>query len=252
MSRWLKALIVLNLLGLAALVAVYPHLMLSPGRLIPGHAELEQDCFACHQGFRGATSAQCTQCHAPASIGKRSTSGQPLQKPLTAVAFHQQLQKQDCMACHSDHAGVRRAGTAHRFKHELLRADARRACATCHTAPADPLHRSLRAAPEGCTQCHTAVRWRPASFDHTRYFELDRDHRTDCVTCHTGGDYTRYTCYGCHEHTPDNIRREHIEEGIRNFKNCTECHRNADEHDIRQRGEPERKRAQKRGEREHD
>lgn len=49
-------------------------------------------------------------------------------------------------------------------------------------------------------------------------------------------DYSRYTCYGCHEHTPDNIRREHIEEGIRDFDNCVECHRNADEHDIRGRG----------------
>ena len=31
---------------------------------------------------------------------------------------------------------------------------------------------------------------------------------------------------------PD-IRREHIEEGIRDFDNCVECHRSADEHDIR-------------------
>ena len=48
-----------------------------------------------------------------------------------------------------------------------------------------------------------------------------------------GNDYSRYTCYGCHEHTPANIRREHIEEGIRKFDDCFACHRNADEHDMR-------------------
>jgi cytochrome c peroxidase len=40
-------------------------------------------------------------------------------------------------------------------------------------------------------------------------------------------DYSRYTCYGCHEHTPANVRSEHEEEGIRNFDNCVKCHRNA-------------------------
>lgn len=43
---------------------------------------------------------------------------------------------------------------------------------------------------------------------------------------------SRYTCYGCHQHTPANIRGEHIEEGIRNFANCVDCHRSADEEDI--------------------
>jgi hypothetical protein len=36
-----------------------------------------------------------------------------------------------------------------------------------------------------------------------------------------------------HEHNPEKIRREHIEEGIRDFRNCVECHRNANKHDIR-------------------
>jgi hypothetical protein len=61
---------------------------------------------------------------------------------------------------------------------------------------------------------------------------LDRDHNTRCVTCHVRNDYQQYTCYGCHEHTPANIRREHVEEGIRDFNDCVECHRSADEHDI--------------------
>jgi hypothetical protein len=46
-------------------------------------------------------------------------------------------------------------------------------------------------------------------------------------------DYKKYTCYGCHEHTPANIRREHVEEGIRNFDNCVECHRSGDKDEAK-------------------
>ena len=67
-------------------------------------------------------------------------------------------------------------------------------------------------------QCHSQDKWIPATFDHDKYFQLDRDHNKRCVTCHVRNDYSRYTCYGCHEHTPDNIRREHVEEGIRDLR----------------------------------
>jgi hypothetical protein len=40
--------IALNLLVLVSLAFVYPHLMVSPGPLVKGHAELATDCFACH------------------------------------------------------------------------------------------------------------------------------------------------------------------------------------------------------------
>ena len=56
-----------------------------------------------------------------------------------------------------------------------------------------------------------------------------RDRRSSSVTCHTGNDFSRYTCYGCHEHTLANVRRKHQEEGIQNFENCVECHCSASE-----------------------
>jgi hypothetical protein len=37
--------IALNLVALVALAFVYPHLMVSPGPLVKGHAELATDCF---------------------------------------------------------------------------------------------------------------------------------------------------------------------------------------------------------------
>ena len=39
---WVLILIAANLLALAALVFAYPHLMVSPGALVRGHAELRQ------------------------------------------------------------------------------------------------------------------------------------------------------------------------------------------------------------------
>jgi len=234
MSRIVKLILLVNLIALAFLTFRFPHLMVGPGKLIPGHKQLETDCFACHSPVRGATADRCASCHKPADIGRLTTTGTPVTKPLTSTPFHQKLIKQDCVACHSDHAGVKRTLLQGRFNHSLLQIESRMECQSCHRAPADSLHKQISG---NCSQCHTQVKWTPASFDHSKHFRLDRDHNVACITCHNGNDYNRYTCYGCHEHTPEKIRREHVEEGIRDFKNCVECHRSADEHDIRRSGE---------------
>jgi hypothetical protein len=230
MSRIVKIILAGNLAVLALLAFVYPHLMVAPGKLIPGHRQLDTDCFACHSAFTGATSARCVDCHKPADIGRLTTAGLPIAKPLTSTPFHQKLVSDDCVACHSDHAGVKRYRQQGRFDHALLKREARELCHECHKSPTDSLHRQVTG---NCGQCHSQDKWMPATFDHDKHFALDRDHNVRCVTCHERNDYGRYTCYGCHEHTPANIRREHIEEGIRDFDNCVECHRSADEHDIR-------------------
>lgn len=233
MSRVLKFVLAANLMVLAVLVFVYPNLMVGPGKLIPGHKQLETDCFACHAPLAGADSARCVVCHKQADIGLLSTTGRPVVKPLTTTPFHQKLLNQDCVACHSDHAGVRRFRAQGHFRHSLLEAKTRAECQTCHKSPKDSLHQQITG---NCSQCHSQEKWLPATFDHNKYFELDRDHNARCVTCHLVNDYSRYTCYGCHEHTLDNIRRKHVKEGIRKFDDCVECHRNANEHDIRGEG----------------
>lgn len=230
MNRAVKFILAINLIILTILVFVYPHLMVGPGKLIPGHRQLDPDCFACHAAFTGAASDRCVACHKPAEIGRLTSAGLPLRKPLTSTPFHQKLVSEDCVACHSDHAGVRRYRQQGRFDHALLKKDTRELCQDCHKSPTDALHRQITG---NCSQCHRQDKWTPATFDHNQYFELDRDHNDRCVTCHVRNDYSRYTCYGCHEHTLDNVRRKHIKEGIRDYDNCVECHRNADEHDIR-------------------
>ena len=42
MSRILKLILAANLIVLAVLAFVYPHLMVGPGKLIPGHQQLER------------------------------------------------------------------------------------------------------------------------------------------------------------------------------------------------------------------
>ena len=61
---WIWITIVANLIGLIVLAFVYPSTMVSPGALVPAHAELAGNCFACHAPFRGAAFDRCVKCHA--------------------------------------------------------------------------------------------------------------------------------------------------------------------------------------------
>ncbi len=226
MKRSLWIAVSLVLAAIIYLSFVRPHQMVSPGNLIPAHSALEGDCFACHAPLRGASAERCIACHAVADIGLRTTEGVKIVRPKARPAFHQALIEPDCMACHSDHPRPKLTrAPAIAFDHALLKADARARCQSCHAAPRDDLHRGQELP---CATCHQPTGWKPATFVHDRYFLLDRDHNTSCTTCHSGGNYKRYTCYGCHEHQPAQILAKHREEGITNTDNCVRCHRNAD------------------------
>ncbi len=235
----LLVVIALDLLVLVALTFAYPHLMVSPGPLVKGHAELATDCFACHAAWRGAVSARCVECHPVAQVGLQTTKGVRIAGATLKGSFHQQLIEQDCMACHSDHQWPRLTQRSRKpFSHDLLKPAVRDTCSSCHVAPKDPLHRALGVE---CSKCHSSLAWKPATFDHDRQFVLDRDHDTTCKTCHRNGDYDRYTCYGCHEHSQAKIRAEHLEEGIRDIEDCVECHRDPRVEPGRQGGGRDRK-----------
>lgn len=224
---WLLTLISANLIALLVLVFVYPQFMVSPGPLIPAHKDLNTDCFACHAPLRGVAPARCVSCHVLSDIGVRTTQGEPLGKSAVKTSFHQDLITQDCIACHTDHAGPRLTQHSRKpFSHSLLRAAVLDQCANCHEAPRDTMHAGLDT---NCGQCHRQQAWKPATFDHEKWFALVGDHAAPCATCHAKADFSQYTCYGCHEHTPRNIQAEHAEEGIRDFQDCVRCHRSADD-----------------------
>ena len=221
-----------NLLLILALTFLVPQSMVAPGKLMEAHRALETDCFACHSPLRGSRPERCIECHKPAEIGLVTTKGIAIDNEQKLVPFHQDLIETDCVACHSDHKGVQAFRPIGRFSHDLLQAGIGERCSGCHRGPGDSLHRQIDG---NCAQCHDQQAWTPATFDHDQLFLLDRDHQATCQTCHVGNDYSRYTCYGCHEHSRSGIREEHVEEGIYQYENCVECHRSGDaeegEHD---------------------
>ena len=224
--RWVWILVSLNLALLIALIFLFPHLMVSPSQVVNAHADIATDCFACHAPLRGASAARCINCHALPDIGLRSTKGTPLARKTMKVSFHQDLLEQNCMACHTDHTGPKLLQENRKsFSHALLRSNVRTQCQSCHRAPTDKLHTKITG---NCSQCHAQKAWKPASVDHQQSFVLDKDHNVACVTCHVNNDYSRYTCYGCHEHTAAKILREHRDQGIRDLNRCVHCHRSAD------------------------
>lgn len=220
---WILVIIAANLIVLITLVFVYPELMISPGRLPVVHSEPSVACADCHLPFRGAVAGKCITCHAPAKIGVTTSRGEPLPRAGLHSGFHQALNTTDCLACHTGHAAPRLSHlTGPRFSHDLLRAEVRPRCATCHAPPANALHRGVQGQ---CAACHTTRGWTPATFDHQRYFPLSGPHNVRCATCHTTGNFTRYSCFGCHAHQPAQTLAEHREEGIRDIRDCARCHR---------------------------
>jgi len=174
------------IIGILALIiglsVLRPLPMLAPGPLIPAHAAIGTDCWACHAPLKGASPARCVTCHKPTAIGIFSSRGVPL--PGGRTGFHQQLTEPDCMACHSDHAGP--ALTGHqpaRFGHQLLKPAVRADCAGCHKPPAKPPFAALHKVVERhqCSQCHLTRAWRPASFRHSL---LPPAKAGQCAACH--------------------------------------------------------------------
>lgn len=201
--------------------------MVAPGALETGHRELATDCFACHSALRGVSPEKCITCHAPKEIGLRTTKGIAIASKGIKSSFHQDLIEQNCISCHSDHAGPKLTKAKRKpFSHALLKPQVQEQCQNCHKIPNTQIHNKVTG---DCKQCHSQIAWKPATFEHDKLFRLDGDHKTECITCHVQNIYSTYTCYGCHEHQADKIRAKHQREGIKNFENSVKCHRSSDD-----------------------
>jgi hypothetical protein len=186
---------------------------------------LDQTCTSCHTDHNGINSDlsltsfehtlisktvinDCVKCH---------------QKP--ADKLHEPLSV-SCNKCHE----TKEWKLSGPFDHAMIAENERNNCTSCHENPNDSFHSTIK---DNCIKCHDTERWSSSSFDHSAYFVLDGDHNAKCNTCHLNGKFETYTCYGCHEHTVNNIRAEHREEGISNINNCVACHQSGNEHGIR-------------------
>ena len=79
-----------------------------------------------------------------------------------------------------------------------------------------------------CLACHDGLNNILSDFDHTFPLDHGEEGQQACVVCHDQTSapqmFADYSCYDCHEHEPDEIREEHVDEGIREFEDCVACH----------------------------
>ncbi len=94
------------------------------------------------------------------------------------------------------------------------------ACVACHEEP------EMHAERFGlnCARCHGLTAWKPALLlRHTFLLDHGGEGQVACETCHVD-NYFEHTCYGCHDHQPDDMREAHYVEGILEYEACVACH----------------------------
>ncbi|MBU2511102.1 class III cytochrome C family protein [bacterium] len=212
------------------LTYLFPKEAITPGNLLEKHNQLEVNCLNCHDLFQGPSDEKCIQCHAKEQIGTLNSNNQIVDQKKKRLSFHAGLASDSCLSCHREHQGGLAAGSTTQFSHELLGIEDTKNCTECHSKPTNSIHQQSE---QPCSQCHQTTNWASTEIDHDNYFRFDKDHRTNCSVCHPNSTYKEYTCYGCHEHSPRKIEREHLKEGISDFENCAECHSSGNEHDVR-------------------
>jgi hypothetical protein len=186
-----------------------------PGRCESCHREYQPAFVSTHIRQWGTT---CLECH----DGSDRFSPGVFDHGRLAFALTGAHTRVECVACHRDvHAleGFRAAPTE---------------CIGCHRA--DDAHRSEFGT--DCASCHSTSSWEDATFEHTFPLAHGARRASACTVCHQDAphSYRGYTCYGCHEHSPARIRREHLEEGIRDFRDCVSCHPTGREDEAKRRG----------------
>ena len=190
---------------------------LMPGKVIEGHANLEDTCKNCHLRFdKAGQTTLCLDCHKDISKDVRLGHG-----------YHGRLEKgKECRECHTDHKG-RNANIApldeKKFDHSLTDftlkgghnspkvgcrdchkpktkfRDAKSDCVACHKK--DDKHKGGLG--NLCENCHVERNWKEVRFDHNKTkFALNGKHRdVECKACHKDPSFknTPTTCIACHK-----------------------------------------------------
>jgi hypothetical protein len=210
---------------------------------VESHAGLSRKCSACHTApWSGERmSARCLTCHTDIQSQLRDT-----------ISLHAAIGRDaSCLSCHGEHRGVATSitslagfGAQHeRVGFPLDGAHAKATCVACHRgadagkgfrgAPktcigcheADDTHKGSLGA--NCGSCHGTSTWTGATFEHS-VFPLNHGEggTIACKTCHQDSkNYKSYTCYGCHEHDPARVARQHRGEvRATNLDHCIRCH----------------------------
>ena len=206
--------------------------VLMPGKVISGHAKLEDNCRNCHVVTdRSAQDKLCKDCHK--EVGKDFDAG---------AGYHGHMREsKPCRTCHTEHKG-RNAKVVHldekTFDHNLTDFQLRgkhtnTECSKCHQAgkkfrnaqstciachKKDDKHKGSLGTT--CAECHTEKDWKEAKFDHdkTRFKLLGKHENVECTKCHANQKFknTPMACIGCH-------KKDDTHKGRFGIK-CDSCH----------------------------
>lgn len=205
------------------------------GFALTGHGATRQgaafECEDCHaSGVTRFDTGRCVACH----------EDQP-----DFLKAHRAAWGDRCLACHDGRDRFGRGQLAHpAFPLEGMHA--RVGCERCHAKVSDlegfsglsgecvACHADEEARAHAgrmgrdCAACHSTADWTATRMEDHR-FPLDHGSRAPvpCKTCHPAS-MRQYTCYGCHEHTPEGTWREHRGE-VRartpdEIADCVRCH----------------------------
>jgi len=93
-------------------------------------------------------------------------------------------------------------------------------CRACHEQP--EVHADRFGL--NCSRCHGLETWKPALLmRHDFMLDHGDEGQVSCQTCHTT-TYAEYTCYECHDHTPEGMAAVHAEEDVFELEPCAACH----------------------------
>ena len=210
--------------------------VLAPGKVVQGHAKLEEDCKQCHVKFdRNAQSGLCADCHKEVGVDLRAKTG-----------YHGRLKPQACHDCHTEHKGLEaqiinfdkkkfdhnQSDFVLREKHLSLECEkchvagkkyreASTQCSVCHRK--DDVHKGSLGAK--CADCHNQTNWKEFKFDHgtTRFALTEKHVSVKCVECHKVGSSYKdapRACVGCHKKDDDSAKGH---KGLYGEK-CESCH----------------------------
>ena len=218
-SRWGCVAGVLLVVGVGVALAVSGGAIFSPGDLtafadnavpvqpVASHAEIGNDCAACHAPFTGITAERCEACHE--SVASQRAAGTGLHGALPNA------QAARCEDCHTDHQGRDfdpSADALERFDHSQVGFSLARhmedfqgtplACESCHQLA------DFQSEPATCLQCHGQAETTFMA-QHVGAFG------TDCVACHDGVDATSGV---------DHAQTDFPLEGEHAALSCTACH----------------------------
>ncbi|MFC0875139.1 hypothetical protein ACE01N_01025 [Saccharicrinis sp. FJH2] len=209
--------------------------------LVGAHAEIADNCNACHANGYTNTPNNCYGCHAQDYNATTNPNHTDAQFPTTCETCHNTTGwspstfnhdnfypltgahatiADNCIRCHSE--GYTNTPSE---------------CYGCHAgdynSATDPNHAAANF-PKVCEDCHTTSAWSPSTFNHdAQYFPIysgaHRGEWNNCIDCHTNAsNFGVFSCITCHEHNKTDTDSHHRE--VRNYvyasESCYSCHPN--------------------------